>query len=189
MKKMIIISLALILSFGLTQAQDYKLSKSSEITFSGTSSIHDWTMVVENATGNGFFVIENNAVKEVSELKLTIEAESLKSGKSGMDANAYKALNTNKYKNINFHLTSLKPINTQGDISKTMATGKLTISGVAKTVQIPTECKIDTNGRVICTGKLPMKMTDFNIEPPTAMFGTIKSGDEITVDFKAIFIQ
>ncbi|MGK7389119.1 MAG: YceI family protein [Candidatus Cyclobacteriaceae bacterium M2_1C_046] len=189
MYKYLLIPLIVILSFQDSEAQDYKLSKNSKITFSGTSSLHDWTMVVEKAEGNGMFIIENNEIKEIADLKLTIEAESMKSGKSGMDANAYKALKTDKYKNISFSLISLQPIKKEGNINKMMATGKLTIAGVTKTVKVATDCKIDANGQVTCKGSVPMKMTDFNVEPPTAMFGTVKSGDEITVDFNAVFIQ
>jgi len=29
-------------------------------------------------------------------------------------------------------------------------------------------------------------MTDFKVEPPSFMFGTIKTGDEITVSFEAV---
>lgn len=188
MKKYLLIPLFIFLGFTITDAQTYKLSKSSEIKFSGTSSLHDWTMVVENAHGDGSFIIENNAVKEISGLKLVIETESMKSGKSGMDENAYKALNSKKHKNINFSLVSLEPAKAD-DVNKMLATGKLTINGVTKTIKISTDCKVDASGKVVCSGSVPMKMTDFNVDPPTAMFGTIKTGDEITVDFNAVFVQ
>jgi hypothetical protein len=34
-----------------------------------------------------------------------------------------------------------------------------------------------------------MLMTDFGIDPPKALLGTIKTGDEIEVKFKSIFIN
>jgi hypothetical protein len=30
-------------------------------------------------------------------------------------------------------------------------------------------------------------MTEFNMEPPKAMMGTIKAGDEVTINFNIIF--
>jgi len=30
-------------------------------------------------------------------------------------------------------------------------------------------------------------MTEFGIEPPTAIFGTLKTGDEISIDFNVVF--
>lgn len=32
-------------------------------------------------------------------------------------------------------------------------------------------------------GTLPIQMTDFNVEPPTAMLGLIRARDKITVHF------
>jgi polyisoprenoid-binding protein YceI len=39
------------------------------------------------------------------------------------------------------------------------------------------------NGTVNATGMVPIKMTDFGIKPPTAMFGTLRTGDEVKVNF------
>jgi hypothetical protein len=30
---------------------------------------------------------------------------------------------------------------------------------------------------------VPIKMTDFGIKPPTAIFGTLRTGDEVKVNF------
>jgi hypothetical protein len=32
-------------------------------------------------------------------------------------------------------------------------------------------------------------MTEFNIDPPTAVFGTIKAGEKVDVEFNAKFAQ
>jgi len=33
-------------------------------------------------------------------------------------------------------------------------------------------------------GMAPVKMTDFGIQPPTAIFGRLKCGDEVKVNFE-----
>ena len=38
-------------------------------------------------------------------------------------------------------------------------------------------------GAFSACGSYIMKMTDFGVDPPTAVFGTIKTGDEITIDY------
>ena len=45
-----------------------------------------------------------------------------------------------------------------------------------------------TQGKVQFTGSYTLKMTDFSVKPPTAMFGTIKTGDEITVKFNVDYV-
>jgi hypothetical protein len=42
------------------------------------------------------------------------------------------------------------------------------------------------DGTYQATGSLPLLMSDFGIDPPTAMFGLIKVHDQITVRFKLI---
>lgn len=183
------ISLVALLFISLsTYAQEYKLSKSSELEFSGTSSLHDWTMVAEDVQGQGVFLIEGDQLKNIDNFKVVIDAESLKSGKSGMDKNAYKALDTDKHRNIIFTLNDIKQIRRAGTTNKVVAEGKLTISGVTRNVTLNTDCKI-SGGQIVCSGALPLKMTDFKVEPPTAMFGTIKTGDDITINYTAKFIK
>jgi polyisoprenoid-binding protein YceI len=36
-------------------------------------------------------------------------------------------------------------------------------------------------------GTTDFRLTDFQIDPPTALMGTIKTGDEVTIEFKATF--
>ena len=39
-------------------------------------------------------------------------------------------------------------------------------------------------GASFLTGQLPIRMTDYGIKPPTAMMGTIKTGDDVKVTFR-----
>ncbi len=40
------------------------------------------------------------------------------------------------------------------------------------------------DGTVKATGMVPIKMTDYGIKPPTAIFGRLKTGDEVKVNFE-----
>ena len=40
------------------------------------------------------------------------------------------------------------------------------------------------DGTVKATGVVTIKMTDFGIHPPTAIFGRIKTGNEVKVNFE-----
>jgi hypothetical protein len=54
------------------------------------------------------------------------------------------------------------------------ATNKITLSISGKTLP---------GGDLQFTGSHSLKMTDYKMKPPTAMMGTIKVGDEVTVKF------
>jgi len=157
---------------------NYKQSGTSTVMIAGTSTMHDWTMTSTGADYNATF--EFNADGTPAKLNMvtfTIPSESLKSKEKAMDKNAYKSLNTDKYKDITFKLTSSKIT------GKTIScNGNLTISGTTRPVDVDVTWEMK-NGNLVCKGAKKIKMTDFKVEPPSFMFGTIKTGDEITVSF------
>jgi polyisoprenoid-binding protein YceI len=111
----------------------------------------------------------------------------LDSGKGAMDKNAYKALNTSKHKNIEFKLDEVKKIEAGSNNSyKVNGRATITIAGVAK--QVPVIFTATLNGQNLrIEGQQKINMTHYKVDPPTAMFGTIKTGEEVTVKFKSTF--
>ncbi len=162
--------------------QAFQLSAQQQWTVEGTSSIHDWEMVSQSATGTAKIETEGSSIKSISFLKLQLPAETLKSGKSSMDDNAYKALNTDKHPNIQFELTEVESFSAQ----EVRARGKLTISGTTKLVLLKATYKVSGN-TVTFSGSHPVSFTEFGLKPPTAVFGTIKTGDQLNIKFETTF--
>ena len=44
-------------------------------------------------------------------------------------------------------------------------------------------------GNIQIAGKHKITLQDYNMEPPTAMFGTIVVGDDVTVNFDLVFAK
>ena len=42
-------------------------------------------------------------------------------------------------------------------------------------------------GKATVKGRLPIQLKEYNIKPPTAMMGAIKTGEEVMVVFNAVF--
>lgn len=170
-------------------AQTYQLNKgSSTLRVDGTSNLHDWDLKAENQKGKISVEMADGKVTAIKDLQLSVVAESLKSGKSGMDKNTYKALKTNQHKEITFKLTKVNSINCTGGTCKVSLSGNLNIAGTSKPVDMTFDMT-STSSNITLTGNKKMKMTTFNVEPPTAMFGTITTGDEIDVVFKSVFTK
>lgn len=183
-------SLLIVMIFfaGQVFAQDFKLDNTaSKLTVFGTSNIHDWDVKAEKQSGNIVVDLSNKA--QVKQLNVTIVAESLKSGKGSMDKNTYKALNTGKHKNISFVLKEVKSVSSIGSGNyKVSGYGNLTISGNTK--RIPIDFTMNTSSsKIVLKGKKSIKMTDFGVEPPKALMGTITTGDAVTIDFNTTFVK
>lgn len=163
---------------GNVNAQSTKANTfSSKITIMGTSTIHDWESKTEQITGE----FEMNNTSEIQSLTVKIPVVSIKSGEKLMDKKTYEAFKSDKFPVITFVLTEpTSPIVTNSDVQVTL-TGNLIVSGVTKKITFKSTGKKTASGGYQLSGSVPLKMTDFKIKPPTALLGTIKSGDAITV--------
>ncbi len=139
-------------------------------------------MTSEAYTCQGNFKIEDGKVADVKGLNLTVPVRTLKSGKSAMDKNAYAALKEEQHQQIQFSLTSVKQ---QGE--KLLCQGNLTIAGVTKPVEVETNCVLNADQTLQCKSKTQFKMTEYKVEPPSFMFGSVTTGDAITLDFNLNF--
>lgn len=178
--------IALILMISLyslpTVAQQIYNSTATAITIKGTSTLHDWDMKSNVGNTKATFKIENGEITSISELTFTIAVETLKGSKSGLDKNAYKALNVSKHKNITYKMSS-------GTVTKTgtnytvKTKGTLTISGNTKPVDITASATLNSDQSISVTGVLNIEMTTFGVTPPTVVLGTIKTGNVITIEY------
>jgi polyisoprenoid-binding protein YceI len=164
--------------------QLYKISPQTTMTISGTSTLHNWTSTVENVSGEGMFTLEGAAITQVANLHVQMEVKSIKSGKGAMmDNNTYKALKAAKHPQISYQLQSIQAL----PGGKLNTTGKLTIGGESKTVKMQLNYQVEP-AKLTIEGGLPILIRDYNIDPPTAMMGTIKTGEEVTIAFRAVFV-
>ena len=178
----IILAIAFALISLNSQGQSRYAQSSTRLTISGTSSLHDWTMKSESTTCDAVFQINSQGDPlQLISMAVSVPAESLKSGKSGMDKNAYSALKTDKNKQITFQLASGK---IEGKTIRCV--GSLTIAGTTKQIDVDATYTILPDGSIQCKGSKTLAMRDYNVEPPSFMFGTVNTGNEITVSFEVV---
>lgn len=165
-------------------AQTNYQSTATKATVKGTSTLHDWEMSASNGTTRATFTVTDGNVTEISALTFTVTAESLKSDRSGLDKNAYKALNTDKQKNITFTMTNGTVTNAGANTVQVRATGNLMIAGTSKQATITATAKYNPADKSITVnGSTKFNMSEYKVTPPTVMMGTIKTGDAITVEY------
>jgi polyisoprenoid-binding protein YceI len=186
MKRITLSAIALLVFLGGVAAADrYTPTTGSFVRIEGTSSLHDWKM--EGTTINGNVTappIEQwtNATPP-SEASVSIPVASIKSEHAKMDKLMAEALKAGANPMIRYELTNAA-LSQPGAAFVLNTRGKLTIAGVARDVAMQIAGTRDSNGTYTLTGQLPIRMSDYGIKPPTAMMGTIKTGNDVKVTFR-----
>ncbi|MDE3182232.1 MAG: YceI family protein [Bacteroidota bacterium] len=185
-KKPLIFLVLLIVMNNLKAQDNYTLS-SYLATINGTSTLHNWDQTVERIAGKG--IVKQNADKSLSlqSLKMVVQVNSIKSSES-MESKTYKALKADKFPQITFVLTEpLVNLPYRANAYGVRAKGQLTIAGVTKEIVMPLKITLNQQNKITVDGAQQIKMTDYGIDPPTMVFGTIKVGALITFNFKTTF--
>ena len=182
--------LVMVFSASTTFAQTYNVNNgASNLKVEGTSNVHDWEISAKDLQGSMKVQMKDGQLVQVDQIQFTVVAESLKSGKGGMDKNTYKALKTDKNKHITYQLQKVNNLDcTSQSDCKVTTTGILTIAGTKKTVDMVFNAKV-SGDRIVLSGDKKIKMTEFNVDPPTAMFGTITTGDDVNIKFQIAFTK
>lgn len=171
-------------------AQDFKVDKStSSVIVEGTSNVHDWDEKAEDFDGSLALETEDGEVIAISRLKFSVVAESLESGKNGMNSNTYDALKTDDHKNITYKAQELIAVDcaSAGECHITTQ-GDLSIAGTTKQVELEFDMTM-TDNQMTLKGATDIDMTAYNIDPPRALLGAIKTGDEVTVELNIVFVK
>ena len=158
------------------------VTSESKIIVEGTSTIHDWEMLTSVISGSADIATEGDQLV-ISNTKILLAATDLKSDNSGLNDKAHEALKVKKHPTITFTQTGKLLVTPNGADFSAIVLGNLTIAGKTKAVSIPVSGNTLQN-KLKVNGKVALKMTQFDMNPPRAMLGAIRSGDDITINFE-----
>ena len=182
--KTVIASMSLFVMVLSANAQKgYTLDDKTNFSVFGTSSLHDWEMKSAAKTGTANLTVTNSKLTDINSIDITLPAETIKSDKKSMDKVAYEALKTDKFKNIKYVLKSAEKVNE----TTWNLTGTYTIAGVSKVLKTQVKSTTGANGAVNLQGTNKITFTEFGMKSPTAMFGAIKTGEDLTIKFNLNF--
>jgi hypothetical protein len=180
--RIILLALAVITAMSTQDILAQAKVKSFKMTVKGTSTLHEWESVVEKLECKANYKIEQNALTDLKDVVVKIPVTSIKSPKGKMmDSKTYDAFNYEVNPSISFNLLATK-IN-----ASTMTAdlkGTLSMAGESRPIEMQIVYKVLPNGELLVSGAKKLRMKDFKMESPTAMMGTIKVGDEVTVSFE-----
>lgn len=156
----------------------------AEMHVNGTSSLHDWQSEVTQVKVSGEIKTENGELTGISNIKVEVPVISIKSTKgSVMDNKTWDAFNHEKYPTIRFKMTNLDKLTKETYGYSMRVNGILSMAGSSKNISLKVECSNINQNVFEFSGIHKIKMTEYGMTPPTALFGTLKTGNEIKIDF------
>ncbi len=162
----------------------------SELWIDGSSSINTFTCKANIISGFGDVHDKVSTRTGADVAEVTVPVGRFDCGNQRMNEDFYHALKAEDYPYIQFQLIDAAPAAkdpvTGTESMHLYVAGHLSIAGTARTIQVTVQGKQLSNGMYQATGKIPLKMSDFGIDPPTAIFGLIQANDKITVHFNLI---
>jgi polyisoprenoid-binding protein YceI len=170
----------------------FKLSSSKEVVMnlSGTMPLHDWTMSAHGLSGEAkMAVTTDNRLTGIQALTFSLPVHNLKGEQTAMDNDAYKALKADRYQDIVFRLISATIEPVSGKHYNVLAKGTLTVAGVTREVVLKMDGNVAKDGSISFAGSEQVKMSDYNVERPSILFGVIKAGDLMTLTYNLVFIR
>lgn len=173
---------------------------SSRVTVKGTSTIHDWTvgggvirgeLIVHEIEPSSLWTNSESPSRVLTPtptIRVEIPVSSLKSDKSGLNKKMHEVLKTQAHPLITYRLEAAEiqagratsEENVGGSLT-VHTSGVLTVAGREKVVDISMQVKRLPEDRLEVSGETSLQMTEFGIEPPTAMLGLLRTGDTIRV--------
>ena len=177
-----------------TVAQTYTLDVDSaaQITVTGTSTLHGWTVAVKEVQDiPSELILSGENENTIDSFAFSVVVSSMDGGRgASMNAKITKALQAAAHPNIQYQQTEpavMGELDDSGNF-KLLSKGILKMVGLEKAVEIEVMGQKTETG-IILKGSQPLTFSEFDIEPPSAMFGQIVCGDDIAVHFEFRYVQ
>ena len=190
---------------GVGHAQmQYVPDADSRVWIEGTSTVNDFTCSTQQIDGHARLALQQtppassrpdstrtrppaaSTSSEPPTVQARVPVRALDCGKRRQNQDLYEAMKAREHPEIRYEIVKANVVtapDSAQDHYVLEAIGNLTIAGETRTVRLTLEGRQLDDGRVHARGTLPMQMTHFDVEPPTAMLGLIRVRDNIVVHF------
>lgn len=175
---------------------EYVPQDSSRLWIAGSSNVNQFecesrehrgeAIIFQTTTLTGDTVTVD---EDATSIMLEIDVEGIECGRSRMNRDLRNALKADDYPNIRFVFDEIVTQSDNPDDQNTVdleVNGSLTIAGITRQINVQLTGYTLYENRVRAIGSKEIRMTDFGVEPPTAMLGLVKADNELTVHFDLI---
>lgn len=165
-------------------------STPNEMNVEGGSTLHDWSCPIESVSGSLEIdpaETEDGApISGVSGAQVQVPVDAIQCDKDTMNEKLREALQMNSYPEVYFSLEDAQ-VTALPDSGAAWfavdATGELILAGERRQIELPVQGKRLDDGTLRLTGSHTIRLSDYDIDRPSAMLGTVKTSKEVTVNF------
>ncbi len=168
----------------------YRLGAESRVSIHGKSNINQFTCIFDSHMQKGTFEIvshPNDQAMHFSDPRLNLQVSAFDCGKEKMNHDFRSLLESKNNPYIQIKLLEIRPAGKKNNGSNIIiAKVEITIRHVSKTTEVTLSVDRQDELRFHISGNKKLMMSDFGIEPPTALLGLVKVSDEINIAFNMI---
>lgn len=171
----------------LAQGQGNFSLRSFTGSVEGTSNFRDWKSAINSIACTGSLQSIGNTLESVKNVEIKILVSSIK-GTEGesMDRKTYEAFRYHQHPFIIYRFSFAKvKIDTKNNVL-IEPLGDLTMGGVKRQVPFIAKGKVLPNGDLSLHVVKKLNLNDFDIDPPTALMGAVRVGNEVVLNFELI---
>ena len=147
------------------------------IEVSGSSNVRDWSCTSTQLAGTMEAQVDGQRFSSIEGVTVSVPVYSLDCGPRGLTSKVRETL-VGESNLVQFTLESAEV--TGDDV---VARGTLRAANGSRPTEIVAKATPADNGRIRLSGELELKMSELDIERPTAMLGALRADDEVRVKF------
>lgn len=190
------LGLLLLLAAGLSslglpasETRSFQIMEQSELYLKGSSNVTPFTCQCTQSFPPLQYTMALNAQGAVASFRntsLQLQTKKLDCGNRGMNRDMHQTLKADQHPNISIRLQEVQfeggklPEHSQ-DLGSLWAKARIAVAGVEKTAKLKVSARETGKGAYRFKSEFTINMTDFGIEPPTALMGLIKVDNKVTI--------
>jgi hypothetical protein len=172
----------------VAQAQ-YTVRPASQFWIDGTSTVNAFTCAASEVAGHGTVEEAEGASREAElQAEVVIPVRSFDCGVRQMNRDMYEALKGKAYPAVRFAIdrAEVLPAPPYAEWTPVKVWGTITLAGARRPVAVTAQGRRLGDGLVRIQGRHALRMTDFDITPPSGLLGLVRAHDDIVVRFDLV---
>lgn len=172
----------------------YIPDQDSRLWIEGRSNVNEFECHAKQYFAEATLIDDNDPIEFRQQIEdrvfmqVDIMVDGFECGRSRMNEDLQKALKSSEFPEISFTfdnatILDMPEDNADDNSFEIDVRGTLTVAGNTREIRFSSRAYFVETYQIRAIGKTTIRMTDFGVEPPTALMGLIKAEDELTVNF------